>query len=369
VKNLWHHAVSQCERFRDTNLFLTYLRSFFYDDLGFVATLLDTQTAEQFSAEAICQYLQTRFDQFVRADLNADVMEYEQEVSSRGDAPGRPPLRNRFTDPHLYELGQSRMIEAVSEMASDAASGTTDEILRLLDGWTIMRRELMSVCSFRVPVSVSGGTVSVTLNDTPMREVAALPNVEEGEGEGSIDYVFSTSGSYQAFAISLEDTLVSATFGGKVDDNDRELFTKYQVNRSSIMERDRDIRQHLDNILHDGAIGIIRDSIARRVDRVVKGYFRGLALLLVPDDKLEACCEQMHELGFYRFLREDFALVRTLASISLYYSLGFPRHLVSRVLAEEGVDYDTAMASLTSCGIEHGVRLVEDRETDFVCYV
>lgn len=360
VKNLWHEAVSRCERFQDTNLFLTYLRGFFYDDLGLVAVLLDQQMYEFNSANSICMYLQNRFKQFLKCDLDAYVAAYENEVSARGKSSFPYGSQKHFTQPNLYQLGQQSLQALLFEVVTDS-----DDCLI----WIISRRELMSLCSFQVPVRVSSGTTFVTLNNTIMSGVTTLPNVEDGEGEGSIDYVISPSGGYQAFTISLSGKLVSVVFGGIVDEDKRNVFTKYQINRSFIQKEAQVFKEALDNVLHDPRVEYIHNHITREVAGVVKAYYRGLSLALVPDDRLDHCFNLMSKYGFYGILNRRSSLVRILASLSVYYSNCIPKDLVLQVLAEEGIEYESAIADLIYLGKQSGFPMIEDREKDFICYV
>ena len=269
VKNLWHLAAGKCEHLRASDLFLTYLRCFFYEDYGFVAVLLDPSTRELKTANAITIYFSRRLQEFMDSDFT-DVTRFEKEILQKNklhesgiDTIGSGLLR-LCTDAQADQLGRKRF-QALIDETSIYSPDFLDDMLRVLNQAILFQRDIMCVGSLQVSLSVSrerdsircqplddackevvlskGGKVLLRLLVHPgavqrelrmacqydsgaieiMMPYALAPHtgqvqvyfpseIEEGESEGSLDLFFSQSATYKVCVISRGEKPIAYLF-------------------------------------------------------------------------------------------------------------------------------------------------------------
>src|SRR5215472_4764944 len=163
VKSLWSRARAQChERFKVSDLFLAYLRSFIYDDYGFVAVLLDPFTQEYETANAITTYFSKRFQQFMKSNLEADVERFEKAVlekekyrsgKSVGDVLDSGLLR-LCTDAEADKSGRESLLDMIDEM-DRYYSDPSDNFLHAMNRAALFQRDIMRVGSLPLSVSIA----------------------------------------------------------------------------------------------------------------------------------------------------------------------------------------------------------------------
>lgn len=79
VKSLWTTAVRRSDRFHDTDLYLSFVRRFFYEDPRFVLTILDPNVKEVQAAKQIVNYFIRRTNEFLALDIQRALDEWLAE--------------------------------------------------------------------------------------------------------------------------------------------------------------------------------------------------------------------------------------------------------------------------------------------------
>src|SRR5581483_2256314 len=130
VRQLWLAAIRRDGRLaNETDLFLMYLRSFLYDDMELVATLLDETLDEIRGPSAVANHIMRRLEQFTNLDSH-HVTLFDEAVAEKKS----PELRqNRvLTTLALDELGiqrgEARLREALAEYER-IGTGDIDNVL------------------------------------------------------------------------------------------------------------------------------------------------------------------------------------------------------------------------------------------------
>src|SRR5277367_673352 len=104
VRSLWLEAAARHSRLlNETDLALMYIRSFFFDDAGLVARLLDPSTRGSASATTIANHFSERVASFVSALQPSDFSAYELELLAREQRPSKLFLTSLLVDHELYD--------------------------------------------------------------------------------------------------------------------------------------------------------------------------------------------------------------------------------------------------------------------------
>jgi len=371
VKNLWAYATSQCARFTDIELFLIYLRSFFYDDFGFVATLLSPQTAEIDSANAIASYFQERFMAFAQADFEADISMFESKVSKYKLGHRSDKLPRLNTDLGLYKLGQERLKQSVAELKNKKGKyKSIGDRLRLSDSWTLAQRDIMCIGSLDVSVRLPRqGWVVVSRNEQHILSGPALEGAPVGEGDGSLDFYISPAGGYRAVIVSLDQRIVSLQLLGTEDRAVQKQFKDYITNRAKVDATNEESRQLLEAITSNHVSSILLNHVREFNQEAPDQIYLQKALLHVPPQQLTRYFDMMKEDGLLPILNNETSLVKALAMIGLSTSLGLPRDHILNMLSMNGMDGQSTISELHRFGDKHNIPLILDEVEVLICLV
>lgn len=369
VKNLWHFATSRCERFADPDLFLMYLRSFFYDDFGLVATLLDSSTAEISSVNAISAYIQRRFQSFFEATFESDIDDFERAVCAMkfGERPTNLP---RFsTSLSRYDLGKRLLESLVDELKADKLENMGD-LMRIMDSWTLAQRDIMCIGSLNVSVTMPrpGRVVAKRLE----RIVCAGPtleDVDQADGDGAVEIYLSPSGGYRVFAILLGQKIVALLFFGDVHEKEREQFMSYRLSRAEVDANNDAAHQLLHAFISQKVISIVYSHVDEYNQQIPDQVYLPKALLHVPDDQIDSCINLMQNDGLLPLLKGDLLLLKALAILGLSYSLNLTRSELVKSFSTYDMDLDHSLEQLKRCGEISNIPLVADLEDQILCLV
>lgn len=329
VKNLQSALIAHgnADNLIDSDLHFQFVRSFFYDDYGFAAVLLDPKKtlspfdregiAEHDSSQAISTYFQGRFAKLLEYTSNQTLAAYEQ--ATLDDSEERFSLG---TDPGQRERGRALIEQAVGELRQDVEGDEVDTALRCADLATLYQRELMCIGSFRTSVRVNehGRVLVGHYEDTGLPQLSgpAEEAAEQGHGEGSIEFFLSPSRRFMAHATWLNGKLVQVgSASDNFEDETREEFRNFLISLEHATERLAAWNGALEQVVGEGSGQIYREHYRAEFKRVLEHIYVPKALLTVPDDGLDAAIEALSSKGFYGVLGEDYDLVRSVAQMSV----------------------------------------------------
>jgi hypothetical protein len=148
VRSLQRRALAISERFNDSDFFLTYLRSFFYDDLGFTAVLLDPHTHGIASANAIISYFKGRLNQCLASELTDETQLIEwikmAEESSENLSLSIPSL---LTEEQAAKLGQKTLLGLINDIRGDSEEFTHFRTL-------LLKRNIINIGRFNALIEI-----------------------------------------------------------------------------------------------------------------------------------------------------------------------------------------------------------------------
>ncbi len=372
VRNLWLHACGRTEHFADSDLFLTYLRRFFYCDLGLVNVLLDPGTSGDAWVKQFRDYLAGRFEQFLQVDLAADVEEYLHgvEKETRGEGPDRDAC---FTPLDVRVSGEARLEESLRSVCSPGGIKTysteeaellpVQELLRIYDNMALARRSYFHLCSTPASVEVtSQGKVRARVGDTSLQELPALAETEAGVAAGSIELILSMSATiFHAACILRGAKVVAIVFNGSADEAERERFHYYAWDRDQMQEVAKQDKDALHALMETAPVKERLGDLRERVDVVIEDVYNSLALLQVKDKSKELCLPWLYRSGLLGVLK-DKRVVQGTAALSLLCAFGYPTEAVAMALKEIGFDYASLVESLRDCEHRYGIRLLVETQ-------
>lgn len=366
VRSLWLQAASRDGRLlNETDLALMYMRSFFFDDKGLVAKLLDPSTEELASANAIGNYLTERIYTFLTEVQKIDIETYEREVL----AGEKEQSKLRFTclriKQELYDMGERLSTELMDQLKTSKIE-EVDDLLRLLEVDLLNRRDIMYLGSLPVEVSVDhDGRFRVLHGGVLVTDGQTLEGVEAGTGAGSIDLFFSmlSTFKYRVVAITRGRELVAKRLVGTEsmtkDSSDR--FNQFETNRTVLQTRNDELRQAVEKVIAGSWMEIALEHIRRHLPTQVERLYLPLALYYVAHDKLDSDYAIMREKGLLPILDWDRDLVEGVALLGLCCSALTPdRPFVSAWFEKAGLDLDRTLSDILRCTKEYGIPKVFD---------
>jgi hypothetical protein len=382
VKNLWFTLVFEkgCHRLLDKDLYLIFLRSFFYEDLGFVAALLDDSASEIQAIENIAVYFQRRFMALLDT-TDADLEEFERFLSSR--PPGSQTQLDEIyplgTDKDLMEVGKRQLCALMSELDFDGEPGTLEEVLKRQDQWTLAQRDLMCVGSFRENVRVNehGRVLVGRLADSedagfdvPLMAVGGLNGIAPTEGDGLVEFFISPSGLYRYCAVSVHGKLVAVLpLSEKFPEVLLEQIKGYQSDSEAAMKQKRLIQEIIEEFLSQEGVEDILAHYRTDVARISNAFYDSRSLLRTPDDQVKVCAETMRETGLFEVLEQDGDALRALAVASLAASLSAEAEFVRDVLKDRGISAEALLTACARASARHHLPLLKQHGELLVSYV
>jgi hypothetical protein len=286
VKRLYLDLSQAVPALADTDLFLSYLRSYLFEDHGMVAILAGRDDLFHRQA-AMIERLGARLAALYRPDLAEDVAVFERFNN-------RPPNAERSgATPGLglnaQEIEDGLKIEKslVSELEDDAdVDPATRQFLNAQRAW-LGRRSLVYVASEPARVQVLNGLVSVWPDppdyDFPLLTgVSALPGVENTEGKenGWVSLVLQPRSGIFAAVVGIRGTVAAVRWMTAVEPEPEvaELFSDPQCSPVFVEEQHRCIEAWVEGYfreapeVHKTRIAQTRQSTQSALGRIAEGF-------------------------------------------------------------------------------------------------
>jgi len=382
VKGLWFTLVFEkgCHRFLDKDLYLIFLRSFFYEDLGLVATLLDDDVREMEAIQNIAIHFQGRFMAIIETTVS-DVEAFENFISAKSPA-SRMELHDVYglgTNPQLMELGKNRLDKLTSGLEFSGEPESLQEKLKRQDQWTLAQRDLMCVGSFRDHVRVNGsGRVLVGKfaggDDAgfsiPVIAVGALDDIPPTEGEGLVEFFISPSGMYRYCAISVQRRVVAVVpLSQNIPDSLLAQIKDYQPDSEAAMQQKRVVQEIVEQFLHQEGFEAILTHYRAEVARIADEFYASRSLLRTPDEHVEPCAATMRETGIFAVLEGSADDLRSLALASVATSLSFDADFIGDILKDRGISIEGLLQACDEASSKHHLPLLKQHGDLLVSYV
>ncbi|MBY5523580.1 hypothetical protein [Rhizobium leguminosarum] len=369
VKNLRYMLLFQrkCTSLLDQDLYLGFMRSFIYEDYGFVDVLLSEEGAVYDSIQCVSRYFQNRLAHLANSGTEDTVKQFEQSVLERQEQePENRELPIILTPPDAVERGKARLNEL---RAVESGLISIDDI------WRLAQRSMICVGRFRDKVKVTDNgfaeaIVNPAVTDKMPPEMprwalktGSLPGSPPGEGQGTISFFMSLGACpYRAVAIHLNDRLVAATFSpSDIPESCKADFLSFQTSYDKASGDDDLADRTVDRIISDA--GLTEELLHFRLNatKVADQFYEQRAL--------GAARKSMAEHGLFPILDEDMDLVSAFAKLGLLNSISWEKRFIADYFPAGSAGLQAVIERLKVCQTRSGVRLIEDLDNALYVYL
>jgi hypothetical protein len=340
VKNFWTGAVRVSPRFADTDLFLSFVRRFFYEDPRFASVILDPTVKETRAAANIVNYFFQRTNEFLSADTNSALDEWlasfkmprgERSFSMMGAGIGA-----RADD---FELANKRLLPLWNARCDN------DVLNAFVVNNTAILRKCMHIGSVTALAKRSDAKVAVYVNDENVLECDANgPSPPLGPGELRIAWDPDNTflGAFfvpEPTSDSAKTTLVKTYFPG----SEGSTSGKRAHQLANFVKVNDVINDWLEGQLHEGLSrhgGILQDELGRLRGETLQNaetIYGQLAVLNADTGTSETVLHGLQAAGLGSLLAFDGDLIAALAAVGIANTMTSTRSNVEFLLDIMGV--------------------------------
>lgn len=358
VKSLWCQLAANCRALNDRDLFLSYLRSYIYDDPGLVVAMLEPVHDEMRAAERIANHVLSRTrDLLTFGDLSERV---ERWILSAQD--GNVDVTSIGATLAEKRNAESCFTKAMVADIDDAQSES-------LGAWIYMNLEERRICligSAKVevrPSALSGHVDLMTPDGQVVHQAVKLRTSASGEGE--LILVGTSAGRGMIVFLHLEQHVQLVSSFGEYDDAELSLAERHVINRE-INESLHD--QMRASLASSGAVELVWTIIESRVASAMNGIYGPLCTLNASEQDWPRAFEALQKGGLFGLLGGNGELTRALAAIGLINTWSTNLEVIRAfgdVLDVDGAALDDAVRVPP----QHGLPLVLARGRDVVALV
>jgi hypothetical protein len=361
VKSMWRTLVARVPGLAsETDLFLMYLRSFFFDDPGLLSAILDRDFDERERCRGVLRHLVSRVETLDQVGLD-DVKAFEEyagsDVASAPNTLGSPIPGMKVSESAWAKAGAS--LEAETEYALRIAS---DPDLRYIGRWLISvlnQRQYATLVSADVVIERPvEGDVIARYEDEVLMTLAPEDLVPGDDVLGQVEVeilldmarfsrvaVFTRNGR----AVAIKPLWVSDR-AEIIRDDARQWYRQ----QASFAEVETSMRKMDDFLLQKGSPSA---AAIDEIDALLLPFWTDVAFRYARDwEAVDNCAEIMRDRGFYPLLK-DSRLLRQFALLGLCLSLNVGEANLRAVLSKHGAELDTLLPQLQDVHREWGFPL------------
>lgn len=349
VRSLWCQMASACSELEDRDLFLSYLRSYLYNDPGMVVRILDDgYPSELHAAEAIVNHLVSRVGDLVEWEGLAERV----ELWVRSAEAGHVDLRAIGADPRDEERAQRSMESAL-------VADIDDDTSRTLGAWMLMTLEERQICvvasaGVHLRPRRAGDRVDVVVpgEEEPLGDVSAELAAQADEGEVVI--VSSSDGQAMVVLLRVGQTVGELSSFGSFDQSELELAKRHVANRPIAASLHEEFRTRIEG---SEVVATVWNLVAKRVETAMPVLFGPLATLNAAEPDRNEAFAALQRDGVFGLLDHDGELTRALAAVGLVNTFSTQVEVVRMIGTLLDVD-ESALERAMSLPAKHGLPLV-----------
>jgi hypothetical protein len=345
VRSLWCQMAAACPELKDRDLFLSYLRSYLYDDPGTVLRTLDSHPSEVHASNAITNHLLSRIRELVSFDDLSQRVEQWIRSAEKGHV-DVASIGARAED----EQRANGMMEAA--LVADVDDDNSEKLAT----WMLMTLQERQICvigstAIQLKPRLMTNRLDIVVQgfSEPVSSIAAdsIPNAREGE----LTVVASSDAHAVVVLLRVEQNVTVLSSFGEFNETELELAKRNVANRpisTSLHEK-----FHA-NLKISPVVTTVWEFVAKRVTPAMKELFGPLATLNAKEADWRKAFEELERGGIFGMLEHDGELTRALATIGLVNTfstdVGVVR-IMGKVLGVEDTALERAMSLSPRCGL------------------
>ncbi len=340
VKNLWILAKKQSELAHDSELFISFLRSYIYDDYGFVSTLLDENSNEIESVNQLIIYFTQRIQSLFVRDLDDMLRKFESGINEssiiiekeNGDKFVHTNFQGIETEPCLIQLGRDRLellIDQLNVSDSDYIQSYNkmdkepwqfiEKAMLLHDRDRMKSREYLCIGSLDATVKVTKyGKAVVTVlddlnNEIPLFSGPTLPEIVPNIGEGIVEYYFLPLERQSAMAVFQDRKCILVNFLGTVTEKGKASFIDVISNRSHNLKMISESEENLSKVIKESLLSVYQDKLKDELPKSINNLYLTISTAFVSKDKYKEISLLLEKEDLFGVLLQDADFIKGLS--------------------------------------------------------
>jgi hypothetical protein len=359
VRSLWCRMAVACSELNDRDLFLSYLRSFFYDDPGMVLRMLDTYPSELHASQAIVNHFLARINDLVLFENLPQRVEQWIQSAETGlvDVQSIGAVAED-------KLRANQMIETALVADVDDDKGETLATWMLM---TLQERQICVIASTAVYFRPQPGTdlIDVLVQGIAQPVSTVDADTVRNATEGELAIVASSDGHAMVVLLRVEKSVTVLSSFGKFDETELKLAKRHVANRPISVSLHEEFRANLESC---PVVTTVWELIAKRLTPAMKEVFGPLATLNAKEADWRQAFGELERVGLFGMLGHDGELTRALAAIGLVNTFSTNVDLVRMIGKVLGVD-DMALEQAMNLSPSHGLPLVSKKGGEVLALV
>ncbi|RWO75681.1 MAG: hypothetical protein EOS18_28920 [Mesorhizobium sp.] len=351
LKALWARAKRTSDLAWDPELFSMFVRSYFYDDYGMIAKILDPAKTEHNAVNAIAQYLLERMSQLFSLDWEAALQKYledDGQTDYRHHALGSvayPSHGGIDSDDSLRRLGMAGLDGLLAELGDPQRSDDGDRSMHRRDLSRMHKRELLCLGSLdlHVVVNTYGRVLIYPLEGTgpqeyPIHAVQAVKGVDAGDGPGSVEIYLIPSEHSRASAIVRGGQVVHVHFEGPISEARQKHFTELFGSRSEELRILGEQEETLNSAIAESVINFVRAQALTTIPAGVDQLYSVTSTFNFPAEKRESAVTKLMVGGLRSLCDGDEDFIHALAMAGSAGSVTTQKSELEEIASENGID-------------------------------
>jgi hypothetical protein len=357
VKSLWTAAIRRSDRFSDTDLYLSFVRRFFFEDPKFVSAILDPGVKETHAAAQIVDYFIRRSNEFLMLDVNQALDEW---LATFEDQPEERTFGNLASGIGATATDFALANERITPMWT--ARYDND----LLDAFVMVNMNLLRklIHVGAVPAEArmeEGGRTAIRVGDVEVAECdPAVSPLPSGSGELSVVWDPGTMFLGVFFGSGGVPSLVKSFTSGKDGNSGGQRAAQVAQHAPLSWAMDQKLTQNLRDALA-GHGAILRSELHRLQRETLKNaetIYGELATLNLKGSQRSALLNALRTAGLGSVLGYDGSIVKALAAVGIANTMTSQRSNVEFLLTVMGIEEQARDRLFTSFQEVKGLRIL-----------
>lgn len=389
VKGLWRQGKCQSNRAYDAELFVCFLRAFFWHDYGLVNILLDPTLSEHNAVNAISDYFVNRLNQLLEIDWEKQLEIFEVsylESSSVKKMAGATPIQHWKFDglgisEELWQSGSTRLDCLIEELYSDIEHIFEPEnpkwlqaMLNVFDRERFLRRDLLCIGSLDVEVEINEYGRVLAYHGVGGEEIPVFAGTHSlpiqcslERARGSIDFFLLPRWHARALCVLRENICVCEIFQGNLTDEVKQHIKEIVATRSASSRIVADAEKNLAKVISGDAIHIIYKKFHETSDPELESLALNMILSLVGTPVSNEFRLKLKNTGMFGVFDEDAELLSGLAFLGVACSVCADRDTIRNLALQQGIDLDKVIHGIKTIESETGFPILIEKDNKLFC--
>lgn len=356
VKALWPSAARRSKVMQHPDVFLGYLRSWFYDDPVLVSVLLSKRTSGIASASAISQHVRDRFNQFLSCDLGREVeLWVKSAVVPKTDivTPGIGRTREQF------EQANSELEPIFYEHETEPELDDRIKAVLLFKHIlaTSRRYTVLGHFSAEIIPGPDGAANIRPLDDPEFNLTGIAPGLKKAQ-QGSVFVIWDSQPMLLAALAVTGEQVIHVKMFGEPKPEKLEEVSKFAASHDQIIALGGVLDAALDRVAQTLEFLIMRQHLDSESARIAEDLYSEMATLNATDESRPEIVRQLREAGLFALLNYDADLTRGLAAIGIANTMSQVRSNVQFILQLLQLDAERVIRGIQESQEQHGMKLI-----------